>query len=358
MNIPKDFSPKKILIVQLRQLGDVLLTTPVIKPLKERFPDATLSFLTEKNAYGILSGNPYLDEIIAIPRKSSISEQIKVIFDIRRRGFDLILDYMTNPKTAYISLFSRAKIKVTNDRSLRRFAYDIRVNPVGGYSVDYKLSMLIPFGIIGAENTPSLFIPQEAQDKAAAFLKAANIRDGDFVVCIDATHRRITRKWTGKGFAEVADRLKEQYNAKVIFLWGPGEREEVEGIMSMCRHRHIIDPGTDIKGLAALLKRADILIGNCSFPRHVAVSQGTPTLVVLGATSEGWTHPSPIHQTVRKGLPCQPCNKIVCADLRCMTTLTADEVIARCMVLLQQSMGQKPEINTEIMKQIEHQIVH
>ena len=328
MKITDNYSPKKILIIQLRQLGDVLLTTPVIKPLKERFPDSTLSFLTEKNAYGILSGNPYLDEIIAIPRKSSISEQIKVILDIRRRGFDLILDYMTNPKTAYISLFSKAKIKVASDRSLRRLVYDIRVNTVGGYSVEYKLSMLMPLGIYGAENTPCLFIPQEAQDKAAAFLKAVNIRDDDFVVCIDVTHRRVTRKWTGEGFAEVADRLKEKYNAKVIFLWGPGERGEVEGIMAMCRHRHIIDPGTDIKGLAALLKRADLLVGNCSFPRHVAVSQGTPTLIVLGATSEGWTHPATIHQTVKKGLPCQPCNKNNCTDLSCLTTLTADEVMA------------------------------
>lgn len=328
MNITDNFSPKKILIIQLRQLGDVLLTTPAIKPLKERFPNATLTFLTEKNAYDILSGNPYLDEIIAIPRNSSIGEEIKVILDIRKRGFDLILDYMANPKTAYISLFSKAKIKVASDRSLRRFAYDIRVVPVGGYAVDYKLSMLKPLGIYEADNTPSLFIPQESHEEVAAFLKSANISDDDFVVCFDATHRRITRKWAGNGFAEIADRLKEKYNAKIIFLWGPGEREEVEGIMSVCRHRHIMDPGTDIKGLAALVKRADLLIGNCSFPRHVAVSQGTPTLVVLGATSEGWTHPSPIHQTVKKGLPCQPCNKNNCADLSCLTTLTVDEVMA------------------------------
>lgn len=328
MNISKDFSPKKILIIQLRQLGDVLLTTPVIKPLKERFPDAKLSFLTEKNAYDILSGNPYLDEIIVIPRKSSTGGQIKVILDIRRKGFDLILDYMANPKTAYISLFSKAKIKVTIDRSLRRFAYDIRVNPVGGYAVDYKLSMLRPFGIEGADSMPYIFVPHESNDKITAFLKAASIRDDDFVVCIDATHRRVTRKWAGKGFAEVADRLKELYSAKVVFLWGPGEREEVERIMSLCRHRHIIDPGSDIKGLAALIKKADLLIGNCSFPRHVAVSQGTPTLVVLGATSEGWTHPAAIHQTVKKGLPCQPCNKNACNDLGCLTTLTADEVMA------------------------------
>lgn len=327
MNIDKDFSPKKILIIQLRQLGDVLLTTPVIKPLKEHFPDAAISFLTEKNAYDILSGNSYLDEIIAIKRKSSLSEQLNIISDIRKRGFDLVLDFMANPRTAYISFFSGAKITVAYDTSKRRLLYTANAKPAGGYAVDYKLSMLRPFGIEGADNTPYIFVPHESHDEAAAFLDSEGIKDDDFLVCIDSTHRRITRKWAGKGFAEVADRLKEQYNAKVIFLWGPGERGEVEETMSLCRHKHIIDLGTDIKGLAALLKKADLLIGNCSFPRHVAASQRTPTLIIHGATGDEWKHPASIHRIVSKGLSCQPCNKNSCADPRCLATLTADEVM-------------------------------
>lgn len=326
--MPRDFSPKKILIIQLRQLGDVLLTTPVIKPLKERFPEATISFLTEKNASDILSGNSYLDEIITIKRKVSISEQLNTIMGIRKKGFDLVLDFMSNPRTAYISFFSGAKVTVSYDTSIRRLLYTTNVKPAGDYVVDHKLSMLKPFGIEVADNTPYMHVPQEAKDQAASFLKSRGVEDNDFLVCIDATHRRATRKWTGKGFAEVADRLREKYNAKVVFLWGPGEREEVEKIMSLCRYRHIIDTGTDIKGLAALLKRANLLIGNCSFPRHVATSQGTPTLIIHGATGEEWKHPAPIHRIARKGLSCQPCNKNSCKDIACLSTLSSDDVIS------------------------------
>lgn len=327
MNIPQYFSPKKILVIQLRQLGDVILTTPAIRPLKERFPEAVISFLTEKNAYDILSGNPYLDEIITIKRKATISEQLNTIMGIRKKRFDLVLDFMSNPRTTYISLFSGAKVTVAYDTSIRRLLYTVNVKPAGDYVVDHKLSMLRPFGIEGADNTPYMHVPQEAREQAASFLDSKGVEDNDFLVCIDATHRRATRRWAGKWFAEVADRLKEKYNAKVVFLWGPGEREEVEGIMSMCRHRHIIDTGTDIKGLAALLKRANLLVGNCSFPRHVAASQGTPTLVIHGATGEEWKHPAPIHRIVRKGLSCQPCNRNICSDLSCLTTLTADDVM-------------------------------
>lgn len=341
MNIPEGFSPANILIIQLRQLGDVLLTTPVIKPLKKRFPDARISFLTEVNAYDILSGNPYLDEIITIKRRSSIYEQLKVIRDIRKKRFGLVIDFMANPKTTYISFFSGATITLAWKVRLRGLLYSMTVDLAGDYAVDHKLSMLRPLGIEGGDRMPYLHIPDEAKDTISSILNTLGVVDNDFLVCIDATHRRITRKWTAEGFAEVADRLTVEYGAKVLFVWGPGEREEVERIMGRCRHRHLISPGTTIKELAALLKRANLLIGNCSFPRHVAVSQGTPSLVIVGAPEDAWKYPDPIHQTVKKGLPCQPCDKIVCSDLSCLTTLTADEVMAEFKRLLPAIKGAK-----------------
>lgn len=347
MNVPEGFSPSNILIIQLRQLGDVLLTTPVIEPIKRRFPNARISFLTEVNAYEILSGNPYLDEIITIKRKSSIPEQIKVIRDIRKKRFDLVIDFMANPKTAYISFFSGAAFTIAWNVRLRGLIYSMTVELIGDYAVDHKLSMLRPLGIEGGDRMPYLHVPGEADEKIKATLNSMGIGDKDFLVCVDATHRRITRKWTAEGFAEVADRMTEGYGAKVLFIWGPGEREEVEGIMAKCRHRHLISPGTTIKELAALLKRADLLIGNCSFPRHVAVSQGTPSLIIIGAPADAWKYPDPIHRTVKKGLPCQPCDKNVCSDLACLTTLTADEVMTEFKALL-------PEIKRK--KSIPHSV--
>lgn len=341
MNVPEGFSPSNILIIQLRQLGDVLVTTPVISSLKKRFPDAIISFLTEVNAYDILSGNPYLDEIITIKRKSSLLEQLRVIRDIRKKRFDLVLDFMANPRTAYISFFSGARITIGPDVRLRGLLYKERVSLAGDYVVGVKFSMLKSLGIEGGNRAPDLYIPNGIKDKVSSIFKSLKIEDDDFLVCIDATHRRITRKWTAEGFAEVADRLTEEYGAKVLFIWGPGEREEVEGIMARCRHRHLISLGTTIKELAALIKRADLLIGNCSFPRHVAVSQGTPSLIIIGAPGEGWTYPSPIHQTIKKGLKCQPCHKVVCSDLSCLNTLTADEVMTEFKRLLPLIKGAK-----------------
>ncbi len=328
MKVQMSFTPGKILIIQLRQLGDVLLTTPVIRALKERYPGTHISFLTEKNAYDILSGNPWLDEIITVDRKPPLWRQLQTIMDIRKRKYDLIVDLLANPRTAYITFFSGAGLTISFDIPYRGLLYDIRIRATGSYVAEHRLSLLKPLGIDGCDVTPYIHVPGKADDKMAAFLETAGVKKENFLVCLDSTHRRIVRKWTQEGFAALADLLKERFDATVVFLRGPGEKEEVERIMAMCAHSHIISPETNIKELAALISRADLLVGNCSFPRHIAASVGTPSLAILGATGEEWTHPASMHKTVKKGLPCQPCNKKRCSEnLRCLTELSVDEVL-------------------------------
>ncbi len=322
-------TPEKILLIQLRQLGDVLLTTPAARVLRRKFPSAHIAFLTEENAFHILSGNPDIDEIITIKRKQSLFQQLNVIKEIRGKKFDLIFDFLVNPRTTYISFLSGAKTRVTFHNPPRSLLYTDSAKASGNYAVQHKLSLLEHMGIEGGDVTPVIAIPEENMKKEDLFLESKGIGPDDFKVCIDASHRRPLRKWTAEGFAEVADRLNEEYKAKVIFLWGPGEKEEVSRIMARCRNSHHLAPELTLKDHAALISRADLLLGNCSYPRHVAAAVGTPSLVILGATGEEWTHPAPIHQVVKKGLSCQPCGGKSCdSNLACLNELTPDEIMA------------------------------
>lgn len=323
-----EINPKKILIIQLRQLGDVLLTTPAIKALREEYPSARISFLTEKASSPILAGNPNLDDVITIDKKQSYMDQLKVITDIRSRKFDLVVDFLANSRTAIITFFSGAKFTIAPKVRGRGLLYSVQVKTKGNYAVSHKLGLLSVLGIENADRTPCFNVKKEAEDKIKSFLNGKNIQDDEFLVCIDSTHRRITRKWIGEKYSELADRLKQKYKARVVFLWGPGEKDEVIHNMLLCKEKHILDPGSDINELAALLERADLLIGNCSFPRHMAASQNTPTLIILGSTGNEWTHPASIHKTVSKGLDCQPCNNNQCSfALECMKDLSVEEVM-------------------------------
>ena len=321
--------PQKILLVQLRQMGDVLLATPAIRSLRQNLPDAHIAFLTEESAYPIVEDNPDLSEIIVIKRKQSLIEQINVIRDIRRRRFDLIFDFLANPRTGYIAFFSGAGMTISYDIPFRKFFYKKSLASKGTYAADHKLSLLSAYGFEPGDNTPYMNIPVEAEKKIASFLSDVGIREEDFLVCMDTTSRRAFRCWNAERFAEVADRLKEQHDAKVVFLWGPGEKELVEKLMALCRHRHFLDYGTNVKEMGALIKRSDLLIGNSSFPGHVAVSQQTPTITVLGSAGEEWTHPAPIHLSLKTNLPCQPCTTNPCDQaFRCLTEISVQDVMS------------------------------
>ncbi len=324
-------NPKRILVIQHKQIGDVILTTPVVKVLKKHFPDAHLSFLTEDFCYPILEGNPYIDDIILLDKKqvTHIFKQLKFYWMIRGMKFDLVLDFFQNPRSTLITLLSGAKTSISYNHPVRGRFYNVKVVPKNGYAVDYKLSMLESIGIKGADNYPEMFVADGEKKYIDEYFRAIGIKEDDFIVCIDPTHRRPTRRWTPEGYAELIDLLCEKYNAKVIMLWGPGEYKAVAKIQALCRYRSYIACKTDLKQLAMLIKNTHILIGNDSAPRHIAVTQNIPTLVILGSTSQAWTHPDKIHKVVSKRLECQPCGNNYCNDdIRCMKELQADEVFA------------------------------
>jgi ADP-heptose:LPS heptosyltransferase/glycosyltransferase involved in cell wall biosynthesis len=326
-----NINPKKILVIQHKQIGDVILTTPVVKVLKKHFPDARISFLIEKFCYPILEGNPHIDDIISLDKSElkNLFSQFNYYFKIRSMGFDLVLDFFQNPRSSLIAFLSGADTTISYNHPSRGRFYKIKVNPKPGYAVDYKLSMLESIGIKSNDNYPEIFISEVEKGYIDKYFDAIGIKEDDFVVCIDATHRRPTRRWTCEGYAKLIDMLCAKYNAKVILLWGPGEYKRAYKIKELCAYNCFIACRTDLKQLTALISRSSLLIGNDSAPRHIAVSQKVPTLVILGSTSEAWTHPDPIHKVVYKGLDCQPCNKNTCKyDYKCLKELSADEVFA------------------------------
>jgi len=322
-------NPKKILVIQHKQIGDVILTTPTVKALKEHFPDAHITFLTEKFCAPILEGNPYIDEIVSFDKKElkSLFSQLRFYWSIRKMKFDLVVDFFQNPRSTLITAMSGAETTLSYDHPVRGRFYKLTVTPKPAYAVDYKLHMLTALGIESDDNYPIVAVPESAQKSIDDYLKSVGIKDGDFIVSVDATHKRATREWTRDGYAGLVDLLCAHYDAKVILTYGPGEYERVKIIQDMCRYECYISPETTLKQLAALIKRSHILIGNDSAPRHLAVSQNTPTLAVAGSTSDGWLHPDPIHRVIRKGIDCQPCRKSTCDyDIKCMKTLSSQEV--------------------------------
>jgi ADP-heptose:LPS heptosyltransferase len=329
--LPKNFCPRRILVIQLRQIGDVLLTTPALRALRRRFPDAKISFLVEPLPAKVLWGNLNLDELIIRNPKEGGLEPLRTIRAVRSRHFDLVIDYLGSPRTAPIALLSGAAVTVSDANRRRSFLYTHPVAPSGLFTAEQKLSLLAPFGIEPEPIRLEMALPDAAREKIDGWLRKNGLERADPLVVLEPFHKRWVLEYPAAGFTRLCELMVERWGAQVVVAWGPGREADARMIAESVKGLHLAPP-TDLHEMAALSARAKIWVGNESGPRHIAASQGVPTFAVLGPTDDTWTPPGPRHLSVgRDDLVCRPCNKRFCPEKHhaCMREFPAEKLFAR-----------------------------
>ncbi len=329
------FNPRAILVCQLRQIGDVVLMTPLLELLAKRFPGARIDALTEKKCAPVLEGNPYLSRIWPVDKKAlpTLFHEVAYYWKVARQGYDLVADLQQTPRCRWVVAFSRAPVRLTRTPPwYTRPLYTHWADPWGGYASARKASVLSPLGITWNGERPRIVLRDDEKAAAAAYLASLGLAPDHILVAVDATHRRATRLWPAAHYARLLEMAAAEHPAlRFQLLYGPGEENEARRVLDACAAADRILPLgrlLDLREMAACITHARLLLGNCSAPRHIAVAVGTPTLTIQGATSTGWVFPAPEHGCVRLGLPCQPCNKNVCdIGIRCLTDLTPEMVL-------------------------------
>ncbi len=327
----KSFEPERILVIQLRQMGDVLLTTPALRALRRRYPGAFISYLVEPVPGEVLRGNPCLNEIINRPTDGSWLEPFQTISRVRQGRFDLVIDYLANPRTSLITMLSGARVSISYAHRRRNFAYTHPTMPEGVFSANHKLSLLRVLGCETGCLDLEMEVPAAAEASVRDFLAREGIDESRPVVCLYPFHKRPVREWMPEYFADLADRIKREWKAAVIVLWGPGRDRDAERFIDTAGEKHHLAPPMDIYELAAFCKRADIFVGNDGGPRHIAASQKTPTFIVVGPSTDSWTPPSDINATVSNDVECRPCDLPYCPEKHhaCLRELKPDSVFER-----------------------------
>lgn len=322
-----DTSRDRFLVVQLRQIGDVVLTTPLPRILKEARPGCQVSFLTERPSHQLLEGNPFVDRVFVNDRKGSWRDTLRLGLSLRSEHFDAVLDFMGNPRSALLSFLSGAPRRISYPAKGRGFLYTHRVVPEErGYAVAIKKALLAPLGIRSAWDRPEVFLTP-GEREAGQELRRELCGPAKRLVTIDPSHRRPTRRWPADHYGTLCALLRTEFGAAPVVLWGPGEEGDADAVVRASGGAAAKAPSTKLREMAALIAAADLHVGNCSAPRHIAVAVGTPTFVVLGSTSRGWTYPGPYHTQVALGLACQPCNQNQCPrEFACLRNLSPEAV--------------------------------
>jgi len=329
----------RILIIKLRAVGDVVLSTIVIDNLRRAFPAAVIDFLTEAAARDVVSGHAQLDHILIHERAAiaglGIRDQLKanLAFLQRVRGcrYDLVFDFFGNPRSALITRWSGAAWRVGYDYRIRRRAYNVvvasRADQV--HEAEWHLDALIHLGIPVVSRQLSLAGSEAAEARAGAFWREAEL-EGKRVVALNFSGGWPAKRWPLERFAELAGLVAGRHDAHLLAVWGPGELAQAQALAAMAAVPVTLIPETNLKELAALLGRVDLLVSTDSGPMHIAAAMGTPCVALFGPTNYRLQGPwGSNHQIVtNSGLGCLGCNRTACDHTSCMQGLTVEAVLA------------------------------
>lgn len=327
----------RILVVQFYQIGDVLLSTPLIRSLRKNFPNAQIDFCVDKFPGKIIANNPYINNIFINPARSEgLLKRLAFYSSLRKNRYNLVIDLLGTNGTAALTILSGAKYRIGWNLRIRKLAYNFIAPRIGDcYSALAKLSLLNFLDINESDCKPEIFPDSEDKSKIDSFFIENKINSSDFIVTISPYSRREARRWIPEYYAELADLLVDKFNAKIIFQYGPGELEYINSITSKMKYEPLLDPNTNLMELAILLRRSNLFIGNDNGPKHMAVAMGTPTITIYGPTDPiNWEMPNTDkHLYIQShSVDCIKCGKRICPfeddnKMKCMKTIEPKKVL-------------------------------
>jgi len=333
---------RRILLSRLRFMGDVILTTPLIRRLKEVFPHAQLSYLTQDTFAPLLLHNPHLDEVMAFPSQGSLVAQWQAYSQLRRRRFDLAIDLFGNPRTALMTWLTGAPIRVGGDFRGRGKLYNVRVPApaIETNAIDFHWRSLEALGITKSEPRTEIFITAQEKQSAREFLNDYHL---DLARPIAGLHPGASwpnKRWPEKHFAELARRLVD-HHVQVVITQGPGEEKIALDVMrqipppqsSTSRNAVILLPVLPLRQLASIQQHMRVFVSNDCGVMHLAVAAGTPTIGLFGSSQPRiWFpyHQADGHLALWHEIECRPCHKNFCplGHLDCQNKLLPERVVA------------------------------
>ena len=331
--------PKRILMLQLRRIGDTLLGTPTIRALTTAFPDAKIDFVAEHPASETLLGHPSIDRLLIPPLTSGV-ELMKFIRLLKRERYDWAIDFMSNPRSAQFAWLSRAKVRLGLDRKGRRWAYTHRIveetEDFELYAVDLRLKILELMGVTGAGRKLEVYSDAvEIEECRRVELLLSKVSSP--IIAVATGSANPAKRYPADLTAQIIEELQREGYA-VVLTAGPGETEFAENVLSYFEQNpplSLID--ARVPTLAALYRKCVLYVGPDSGPKHVAVSCDIPTVTIFGpGRPSNWNDPlSATNVLITAPCKLRPhCVESECAKRECLRKIQPKEIVEAALRLL------------------------
>jgi predicted lipopolysaccharide heptosyltransferase III len=343
----------RILLVRLRQIGDVVFTTPGVRALRARFPDAHLSYVVEGTALPIVEHNPHINEIIVAHRlrgAAGLRADLALIKRLRAGRFDLAIDFHGGPRASVLTWLSGAPRRIGYDVVGRAWMYTERVRRPRElrrrHSVQNQFDLLAPLGIAPpdpATDPVEMTVDGDVVRHMRERLAGAGVPSTARLIVVHVSSNSPFRRWPSESFAAaIAQLAAPADDRRIVVTAGPSEAGAVDRIVAAARARlngaaaeRVLRCGEfSLAELRALVDGAALYIGGDSGPLHIAATSNVPIVALYGPTLPDRSHPWRRHTVpsaaVDAGeLPCRPCDQRVCApgDFRCLTGIRPEAVV-------------------------------
>ena len=306
----------KILLIQLKRIGDLILTTPAIAAVREKFPDASLTLVISKQCKPLAPAIAGVNKLLVMPRGVA---GFGTLAAIAGGKFDYCVDFTRNDRSALLVLLSRARkrvvsfrIKVRSKFRTRFYNEFVQHRMRDMHVIDYHLALLEPLGISSPSRAIKLDLPKSAREAAGELLSAHNNRT-TFVIFHPGS-ARAEKFWNAQRWAEVINQAGEKHDVDLVLTGGasPLEQTHISDIKSKVRHRIVDFSGkTDLLTLAALIAKARLLITVDSAPMHLASATKTPQVILFGPTNPFHWRPRESPALILQGTSTSPSTEFV-----------------------------------------------
>lgn len=323
---------KDILLVSSTAIGDTLLSTPAIKAVRERYPDAKIIAHFNKANMEMFENNPHIDGII--PYYGGYKKFLKTVMDFRKHRFDVILILHGNePQATPMAYLSGARfiIKRPNTSEYNFLLSNKEPWEDTGHGIEQRLKAAALIGCNVQDKKMVLPVEKQDEDAVAKFMVKEGINNNDVLVGFQAGASTVSRIWFADRFVELGKRLMALYpKVRVIITGSPDERDYCKRIAGGIGKRTVVSAGRlPLRQVPALVKRFNVLVTGDTGIMHTAIAVGT-SVVALYAVAD-WKRTGPYydlerHRVIQKWKTCDPCVSKKCEYQKCMENISVDEV--------------------------------
>jgi lipopolysaccharide heptosyltransferase II len=338
---------KRILISRTDRLGDVVLSTPVIRHLRKLFPDAYLAFMVRPENRDVVVNDPHLDEVIIYDKygaQKSFPSTVRFALELKKKRFDTAIALHPTNRVHMMFFLADIAARIGYDRKMG-FLLTKKI-PHGKqegvkHEAEYNLDLLkkTGFDVEGADMAPYIVTSDEEKRTIDSMQKSEGIEEG--FIAIHAGASCPSKRWPAERFARAGDILSEKYNLKIALVGG-NETEKYSSLVASKMRRKPIDltGGLLLGELAEFLSRCRVFISNDSGPVHVATAVKTPVVAIFGRKDPGlspkrWGPLGEKCAVLHKDVGCEKCLAHNCdKDFECLKAISVEEVVEAAEMLI------------------------